>query len=395
MLLKNCRFLVTQNDDREILEDVDVKIEGNQIAEIGNNLHDDAIIDCSNKIVMPGLINCHTHLGMTTLRGISDDKELEPWLKEIVDAEKKLTTEDIETGVHLGITEAIRTGTTTVLDMYDPIEPSINAATTMGMRMLAMKGYFAAHGNDMTITLPEGNELATVGLAPHSIYGVTEDFLKEASAYAATKNTQLHIHVAETRKERVACKKKHGKLPIEYLERIGFLSEHVSLAHCIWLTKGELDTIAKANTKVVHCPQANMKLAGGGVMPLQEMLERQIIVGLGTDSVASNNSLDMFREMHVAALLHKHHYWSGEVAQAQTILDMATRNGAHITKTNTGSIQVGKLADIITLDCNDVNVQPIDKERVISHIVYAANGMNVADVLINGEVRVQNKELVQ
>jgi 5-methylthioadenosine/S-adenosylhomocysteine deaminase len=185
-------------------------------------------------------------------------------------------------------------------------------------------------------------------------------------------------------------------LPVEYLDHIGFLGPDVLIAHAVWLTKRELDILAKRNVKVVHCPQSNMKLAGGGVMPLREMRERGITVALGTDSAASNNSLDMFREMHTCALLHKHHYWDPTAAAAQDVLDMATVQGAKVLGNDRiGSIEEGKLADVITLDATELNLQPLKKERIISHLVYAANGCNVAEVIVDGKLLLKDRKFVR
>ncbi|MBR9700487.1 amidohydrolase [Candidatus Woesearchaeota archaeon] len=385
MLLKNCRYIVTQNGSREVLENKDILIEDNKIVKIGEDLGEG--LDCSEKIVMPGLINAHTHLGMTSLRGVSDDKELAEWLEDIWAREAKLSEEDIKEGKRLGIKEALRTGTTTVVDMYFRMGSCAEVAEKEGIRYLGAVTFLEDHPlSPATVELPKDiSSRVQFCYGPHAIYSTSEDMLKQIKNKSSGK--LIHIHVAETRKERADCKEKHGKLPVEYLESIGFLDENVTMAHCVWLTKGELDIIARKKAKVVHCPQSNMKLSGGGVMPLNEMQERGIVVALGTDSVASNNSLDMFREMHVAALLHKHHYWDPATASAQIVLDMATVNGAvFLGRDDIGSIEEGKLADIVTLNLNDENLQPHDKERIVSHLVYAANGMNVSDVIVDGKL---------
>jgi 5-methylthioadenosine/S-adenosylhomocysteine deaminase len=401
MLLKSCKYVVTQNPKHEILEDVDIIIQGNRIAAIGKDLAKkhpkEKAIDCSGRIVMPGLVNCHTHLGMSGMRGLNDDEELKEWLKEIIDAEHNRTHKQIVDEARIGVREALRTGTTTACDMYHPADAAVQAAEELGLRLIACPAYFNAHSSDGEIEkyLPAPRQsTVTVGLGPHSIYGVDERFLRKIREYATAHRMLIHIHVAETRKERVECKQEHGMLPVEYLEHLGFLGPDVLIAHAVWLTKGELDILAKRKAKVVHCPQSNMKLAGGGVLPLREMKERGITVCLGTDSTASNNSLDMFREMHVCALLHKHHYWDPTIADAQTVLDMATLDGAKALGIDAGSIDVGKLADIITLDASDENLQPVRKERIVSHIVYAANGMNVSEAIVDGKLLLKEKKFV-
>jgi 5-methylthioadenosine/S-adenosylhomocysteine deaminase len=402
MLLQNCKYVVTQNEKREILEGVDILIHDNKITLIGKDLHkkyaEEEVLDCSERIVMPGLINAHTHLPMSDMRGLSDDEELDQWLQKIIAAEKKATPKERKLAAEVGVREALRTGTTTICDHYWDREASIAAAK--GIRMYYFADFFTAHQELKAEEIPQmlpTSHVATivVGMAPHSIYGTDEKFLRAARQYATKHKLLLHMHVAETRKERVECKQKYGRLPIEHLDQIGFLGPDVIIAHAIWLTKGELDILAKHEVSVVHCPQSNMKLAGGGVMPLREMQERGINVALGTDSTASNNSLDMFREMHVAALLHKHHYWDPTAADAQTILDMATINGAKtLHREDLGSIEIGKKADIITLDAKDENLRPLTKERIVSHLVYAANGLNVAETIVDGKTLVREKSLL-
>ncbi len=407
MLLSNARFLVTQDAQRTVLEDVDVRIEGSRIARIGRALPrigDEGILDCSQRIVLPGLVNAHTHLGMTSLRGASDDKELASWLADVQRAEHAMSADDVRASAYLGVAEALRTGTTCVADQYYLPEATIEAAGALGMRALALRDFFTAHEPGLDAKrigqlMPDAAALpptVRVGVAPHSIYGTDEGFLRAARAYASAHRLRMMIHVAETRAERAECKRRLGMLPVEYLARIGFLGPDVVLAHCNWLTKGELDLVARSGACVAHCAQSNMKLAGGSAMPLREMLEREIPVALGTDSAASNNALDMFREMHVAALLHKHHYWMGDAVSAQQVFDMATLGGARaIGMEDLGSLEEGKLADIATLDLTDLNLMPVARERVVSHIVYAANGMNVADVIVDGRLLLRGKRFVE
>lgn len=405
MLLRNCRYLVTQNAARDILERVDVLVQDNRIKEIGKGLArrfpKEKMIDCTERIVMPGLINAHTHLGMSGMRGFSDDKELAAWLAEIIEGEHARTRKKILAEAVLGVRESLRMGTTCCCDMYSPGDVAAEAAEKLGIRLVNCPAFFTAHhalsASDIAKHLPAKRYPSTIsmGLGPHSIYGTDEGFLKAIRAFATKHKMLMHIHVAETRKERVECKGRTGLLPVEYLDSIGFLSPNVLIAHAVWLTKGELDILAARGVKVVHCPQSNMKLAGGGVMPLREMHERGIVVALGTDSTASNNSLDMFREMHTAALLHKHHYWDATVAPAQTVLDMATRDGARaLGLADLGSIEPGKLADIITLDATDINVQPLAKERIVSHLVYSASGLNVSEVIVNGKLLLRDKKFL-
>lgn len=401
MLLKNCRFLITQNAQRAIFENVDVLIEKDTIKKIGKHLRDEDVIDCSHMIVLPGLINCHTHIGMQSLRGFCDDAELPLWLKSVIAAEKKLTPKKIYDGAKRACREMIASGTTTFVEQYTPIKPVLQAAEEARMRCFLFPAVFSQIGKQKEIikkteqyrTSYADHPLITFGFGPHSIYGTSEELLKKIQHLQ--RDAFVHLHVAETRKERVSCFTQHNLLPVQYLSHLDFLNEKTILAHAVWLTKGELSLIAQAHAKVVNCPTSNMKLAGGGVMPLKEMRALGIVVGLGTDSVVSNNSLDMFSEMKCCALLHKHHYWDPTMASAQQVLDMATRNGAEVlsSEKKIGSIEEGKKADMIALTITD-HLLPVTKQNVISSLVYAANGGDVSTVIINGDVVYKEKSFV-
>lgn len=421
MILKNCRYVVTQNINREILENKDIFISDNIIESITSSKKikevtlkeekevdkkTNTTIDCSNKIVIPGLINLHTHIAMHSLRGLCDDEELNLWLKKVVEKESKFDESTIAKNSESAINEMIRYGTTTFVDMYYPIKPIIKVAKEKEIRCILGSAIYSLLGNENkqfneTIKLIKNankvsnfdnngdktNGMAKVVFAPHSIYTCSEKLLKKVSKYCNDEKQIKIIHLAETRNERVECFKKHKKLPLEYLDSIGFLDSNTILVHSIWLTKGELDIIKKRNCKIVHCPVSNMKLASGGVMPLTEMHNRKILVGLGTDSVVSNNNLDMFEEMKVCGLLHKQHRWDATAAPVQKILDMTTIDAAKIIgmESQLGSIEKGKFADIITLEMKD-NLLDTTKKNVLSNLVYSASGLNVSDVIVNGKL---------
>lgn len=395
MLLKNCKYLVTQDKERRILEGYDLLIEKNLIVKIGKNIfanvHD--TIDCSQKIVLPGLINCHTHIGMQSLRGICDDEELPTWLKKVVAAEKKLSKQQLQENAMMACREMINNGITCFMDMYYPMEHIVGAVQTSGMRAIlcpAIHDLLGGEEKQFTDVLQirkriSSSSIVQLGIGSHSIYACSEKMLRKIKSYADAYDLLIVIHIAETRKERYDIFQKTKKLPIEYLESIGFLGKNVLLVHAIWLTKGEVKIIAKHGASVVHCPISNMKLSSGGVTPLMEMWESGVNVGLGTDSVASNNNIDLFTEMKVCGLLHKHHRWDPKAAKVQDILDMATIVGAKILgkEKEIGSLEPGKCADIITVPI-DEHLFPVASTNVISHLVYSTQGSQVADVIING-----------
>ncbi len=397
MLLKNCQYVVTQDNYRSILKNVDIKIKGNKIAAIGENLSrlklcNEILIDGSNKIVLPGFINTHTHIGMHSLRGICDDEELELWLKKVVAKEKKFSVNDIEENAGHACDEMIRSGTTTFVEMYASIEPIIKAVRKRHIRAVLCPIIYSLLGKEKEQFAKAKKLIETqkhprihLGIGAHSIYTVNEALLKQIKQYAKAKKILTPIHIAETRKERFDCFDQHMKLPMEYLESIGFLDKNTLLIHAIWLTKGEVRIIGKYNSRVSHCPISNMKLSSGGVTPLMEMFDEGVTVGLGTDSVASNNTLDLFKEMMVSGLLHKHHRWDPRTMSVQKLLDMATIDGARAVnmEKDIGSIEIGKKADIITVDIG-ASHWPLTKENVVSHCVYATNGNMVADVIVDG-----------
>jgi 5-methylthioadenosine/S-adenosylhomocysteine deaminase len=202
--------------------------------------------------------------------------------------------------------------------------------------------------------------------------------------------------VAETRKEQADFQKQHGMRVVEYLDKIGALSRKMLAAHCVWLTKSEVGTLAKAGVTVAHCPVSNMKLASGGVAPLPEMFELGMAVGLGTDGAASNNTLDMFETMKVCALLHKAHRWDATVLNAQRVLDLATIEGARALGGNSelGSIEPGKRADLILVNMKTPNMTPIfTKDTVVSDLVYSASSSNVDTTIVDGNILMQNRKL--
>ena len=393
MLLKNCSYLITQNSKREILRNTDVLGEGNKIVKIGKKLTNEEVIDCSGKIVMPGLVNTHTHLGMHSLKGKSDEMELFDWLKSIANEENKMTPKKVRENTLDGLKEAIRFGSTTIYDSYKFSDTRLEAFEEAKVRGVISSTVTNEKNLKDSKKFLSGlkSKLVKGAIAANSIYNCDEEILRKVIEFSNSKKLLRRIHVGETRKERYDILKQKGKLAIEYLDSIGFLGKNCLLVHCIWITKGEIRKIARKKAMVSHNPVSNMKLSSGGVMPLVEMLEENVTVGLGTDSVVSNNNLDMFEEMKTAALLHKHHKWNPKAVTAQQILDMATIKGAECLGFDVGSVEKGKKADIITLDIEH-NLKPVND--VVSSVVFSASGLNVSDVLVDGKIRMKEKSLV-
>ena len=406
MIIKKCAYIITQNKNREIFENCDILIEKNIIKKIGKNLkvnNAKEIISGKNKIIMPGLVNTHTHIGMHSLRGICDDEELPKWLELVVKAEKKFSFEDIQHNAEHACKEMLRFGTTTFCEMYQPVEPIIEGVKKFQIRavlcpvlydfMGTINKQFIAAKKIIEKSELENSELLKIGLGFHSVYACSKEMLKKAKQYAQEKNLLTPIHIAETRKERFDVQDKHQKLPLEYLENLQVLDKNMLLVHGIWMTKGEVRMIGKHNAKVSHCPVSNMKLASGGTTPLMEMFEAGIKVGLGTDSVASNNNMDMFEEMKITGLLHKYHRWDPSIITNQKIIDLATIDGAACLnmEKEIGSLEEGKKADIIAINIG-LHMKPINKQSVMSHIVYSANGNDIVDVIVDGKIVLRNKK---
>jgi 5-methylthioadenosine/S-adenosylhomocysteine deaminase len=241
-----------------------------------------------------------------------------------------------------------------------------------------------------------GNPRIRFALGPHAPYTCSAETLLWAKEFAEKNNVIDHVHVAETRKEQADFQQQHQMRVVEYLDKIGALSKNMLAAHCTWLTKSEVALLAKAGAGVAHCPVSNMKLASGGVAPLPEMFEAGVNVGLGTDGAASNNTLDMFETMKVCALLHKAHRWDPTVLNAQTVLDLATIQGARAIRADNeiGSLEPGKRADIILIDAKAPNMNPVyGKETVVSDLVYSASAGNVSTTIVDGQVLMDNRQV--
>jgi len=399
ILIKN-GWIVTQNNKKEVFQG-DVYIEDNIITEVGNvNAEAEYVIDARDKIVMPGLINTHTHIGMTDLRGVADDVSLDEFLQRMWREEARRGKKEIYEGAKLGIKEMLRTGTTTFMDMYSDEDVTAKASQELGIR--AFLGWGVV---DEELTTQEGNplenaekfiiehrkeELITPLIAPHAVYTCSEETLLKAKEIAEKYDTLMTMHISETRREVYEHRKKYGLRPVEWLNKIGFLNDRLLAVHLVWLTLHEIKLLSAHEVKVSHNPTSNMKLGNGGSMPLLEMLQNGLLITLGTDSAVSNNNLDMFEVMKIAALLHKNERWDASVTTAQMILDFATVNAAKALNINAGSIEEGKLGDVIIVNAREPNARPLRKDTVVSNIVYSLNGLNVETTIVNGNIVYSN-----
>jgi 5-methylthioadenosine/S-adenosylhomocysteine deaminase len=389
-------YVVTQNEKREVLK-ADILIEDGTITEIGKVRGSaDQEIDAKGDVVMPGLINTHTHVAMAILKGLADDLPFPQFLDRVFAVDAKRTPEDIKAGAMQGCLEMIRGGTTTFVDLYYGEDIIAGAVEATGLR-----GVLGWAVLDQQFTTQKGNPLdnckhfhqqfrdhprvyPAVGL--QGVYVCSTETWLGARDYAQKNDMLLHFHLSETRGEVSECKKKEGKRPVDYLDSIGFLNDWCIAAHSAWLTINEVKALARNGSSIASCPVSNMKLATGGVAPIPEMLANQVNVTVGTDGSTTNNSLDMFGEMKTLSLLQKANRWDPTVLPAQKTLDLVTVNAAralHMSDT-IGSIEVGKKADLVILDGKAPNLRPMRPETIVSNIVYAASCHNVRSVLCDG-----------
>jgi 5-methylthioadenosine/S-adenosylhomocysteine deaminase len=399
-------LVVTQNWKREVLKG-DVLIEGDRIFAVGHvKARPEEIVDAAGCIVMPGLINCHTHVAMTLMRSVADDVKLEQFLDRTFAIDSKRTPEDVEIGAALGCLEMARSGTTTFLDMYYDEDRIAKAVEKVGLR-----GYLGWTVLDEKFTTQKGKPIKNCEsfikahkdrplikpiVCIQGVYVCSKETWLASRELATKESTFCHYHVSETRHEVYEHQKKTGKRPVDYLSEIGFLGKGDVAAHSVWLTINEVRQLAKAGVSVAHCPVSNMKLASGGVAPVPEMLAEGVTTCLGTDGCSSNNSLDMFSEMKFASLMHKAHKWDAQVMSAQKCLDMATIDAAKAIGAEKvlGSIEPGKKADLVLLDCDGASMTPTRQDNAVANIVYASAGRGVRDTIVDGKFVLRDRKIV-
>jgi 5-methylthioadenosine/S-adenosylhomocysteine deaminase len=406
ILLKNVD-IVMQNSRRELLRDADIFIEGNRIEKIGKNIREKAEfkMDGRGKLVIPGLINTHSHVAMTLFRGYADDMRFwEAWPERIWPKEKKLKAEHVYWGAMLGCLEMIRSGTSCFMDNYFFMDDVAKAVKETGIRANLAYGMIDLDdAGKRKKELGIGEKLVKdfngkaegrirCSFSPHAPYTCSKDLLLKSKELAERHDVLLQIHVSETRKEVFDSLKKFGKRPVEYLESIGFLGRRVIAAHCVWITKREVRMLGEKGTTVSYNPVSNMKLASGGVAPIPQMLESNICVTFGTDGAVSNNSLNMLETMKVGALLQKAHHWDARVLNAQQAVDFATRNGAAALCMNCGSIEEGKLADMFLIEFKSPNLLPVN--NIASNLVYSSNPSNISDMIIDGKLVMEDRKIL-
>ncbi|GAB6035505.1 amidohydrolase [Fundidesulfovibrio butyratiphilus] len=401
-LLVKAGTLVTQDSDRRVLTDAALALSEGKIlavgpdADIASRYRPGDVLDLSGDIVLPGLINAHTHVPMTVFRGLEDDLALLDWLENhIWPAESRLNERIVRLGALLACAEMLRFGCTTFLDLYLFEEQTALAARSAGIRAVVGEGVFhpptASYATteqafarvDSLLRLLEDDPLVRPCLVAHSVYATGKDELLKLGDMARTKGLTLTLHAAETTDETAVCLERFGKRPVDMLRDLGLLGPNLLVAHAVDITPDEIDLLAATETRVAHNPRSNMKL-GSGTAPVAAMRAAGVTVGLGTDGAASNNALNMFAEMAAAALLAK---VGGDptALPARDALDMATVDGAKaVGLRDVGSLAPGFRADLTALRGDSPNLNPLYDAP--SHLVYAASGGEVRLTMVEGKV---------
>ena len=412
ILLKNID-IITADIDNKIIKNGSIGIKDGLIEFVnpsGKEVHGftaEKIIDGKNKLVMPGLINTHTHCAMTILRNFADELALEDWLfKRVFPAESKLKPEDVYWGTMLGISEMIMSGTTTFADMYLHMDYVARAATESGIRANLSKSPLRFNVGEKSETIDDSKDCSKyykrwnnssngrikVYIEVHSAYLFDEHSLKDSSFLAKELGTGIQIHLLETVREREESFKKYGVDAAEICLKTGIFDVPVIAAHCVHLSDIDMEILKAKNVNVAHNPTSNLKLASG-IARVPFMLDKGINVTLGTDGTASNNNLNMFEEMNLAALIHKGENRNPTLINAEQAILMATVNGAKAAgfEGETGCIKKGMKADLIIIDTDKPHFYPVINH--LSAVVYSAQGSDVETVIVDGEILMENRIL--
>lgn len=405
--------VVTMDGSHHVYDPGAVAIRGDHIVAVGaaekitRNYRARQTINARGRIILPGLINAHTHAPMTLFRGLADDLSLQEWLeKYIFPAEaRNVNAGFVLWGTRLACLEMVRGGTTTFVDMYYFEDEVARAAKEAGVRAVVGQTLLdfpapdykthdeASRGTEAFLKKWSGDPLIRPAVAPHAIYTNSAENLKASAALAERYSAPLLIHLAETKREADEARAQYGKSPVEYLASLGLLSSRVLAAHAVWVDAGDIALLKKYGVGVAHNPSSNMKLASG-VAPVPDMLAAGVHVGLGTDGAASNNDLNMFEEMDLASKLAKLSRNDPRVLPAETAIELATIGGARALglEKELGSLEPGKKADLILLRRDRPHALPL--YNLYSHIVYALKASDVETTIINGRVVMENRSVL-
>ena len=406
IVIKNALAILPQGAE-DVIQETSIYIEGDKIAAIGDapeGFTEDKVIDGKDKLVIPGLINCHTHSYMSFMRNVADDLSFMDWLFGTIDPiEQQMTDEDTYWGANLAIIEMMKSGTTCFNDMQMNIHQTTRAVKESGMRAVICRGLVGS-GNDEAgqMRLRQAYEerdaardcdRLTFRLGPHAPYTCDDAFLKIVAEEAKKENMGIHVHLSESVSEIEQIQEKYGCTPIALAEKCGIFDVPAIAAHCVQVTEEDMDILVRKTVSVVTNPASNMKL-GNGFAPIGRMLEKGINVCLGTDGAASNNCLNMFHELSLLTLIHKGTGKTPQCVSAKEGFRIATINGARALglEKEIGSIEVGKKADLAILDLNTPSLIP--RNNLIAGLSYSANGSEVDTVIINGKITMENRRIL-
>ncbi|MFD1586719.1 amidohydrolase [Halorientalis brevis] len=385
--------------------DVLVDQDAGTILDVGDVDEGDVGLDAEGDLVIPGLVNAHTHVAMTLLRGYADDKPLDAWLQEdIWPVEAELTAEDVRVGTRLGVLEMIRSGTTCFADMYFDMPAVAEVVEETGMRAMLGYGAITVGQDDEAARQELQDSLAfakeydgaadgriSTAFKPHSLTTVGEEYYREFVPEANEAGLPIHFHANETEGEVDPLVDEHGERPLEYADDVGLLGEDSFIAHGVHTDATEHELLAERGTAVVHCPASNMKLASG-MAPVQDMLDAGVTVGLGTDGAASNNDLSMFDEMRDAAMLGKLAADDASAVDAPTVVEMATQGSAAAIGVDSGRIEPGANADLAVIDLDEPRLTP--GHDLVSHLAYAVTGSDVRHTVCDGQVLMRDRTVL-
>lgn len=406
ILLKDI-LAVLPEGEKDIIRKADLYVEGNRIVSIDEEpegFQAEKIIEGKDRLAIPGLINCHTHSYMSFMRNVADDLSFMDWLFGTIDPiEQKMTDEDTYWGACLAIIEMMKSGTTCFNDMQMNIHQTTRAVKESGMRAVICRGLVGSgddEGGQMRLRQAfEERDAArdcdrlSFMLGPHAPYTCDEGYMRIVSEEAKKNHMRIHVHLSESESEIQQIKEKYGCSPIEMAERNGLFDVPAIAAHCVQITESDMEILKAKGVSVVTNPASNMKL-GNGFAPVPEMLEKGINVCIGTDGAASNNSLNLFHEMSLLALIHKGVKRTPQCISAARNFRIATINGAKALglSEEIGSLEVGKKADIAILNLNTPSLTP--RNNLLAGLSYSANGSEVETVIIDGKITMENRRVL-
>ncbi len=396
--------IVSVNENNEVvtIKNGYLGIENDKIIYIGENCPIDKYDvekNMKDKMIIPSLHNDHTHAAMTLLRGVGSDLSLMDWLeKEIWPIEDKLKKQHISSGANIAIMESLSTGTSCFTDMYFEQEATIEQVVKSGINLNTMQILISFNEDETFENIIKerpvlefhkkyngyNNGQILVDFGIHAEYTFTEKLCREYADAVKDVNGSFHLHLSETQFEHENCIKKYGKTPTKWFNDLGVLNSKTTAAHCVWVSDEDIEILKEKDVTVVHNPSSNMKL-GSGFAPIRTMLNKGIKVTLGTDGAASNNNLNMLEEVHLTSIIHKGFEKNPTIINPATVLKMATSAGY---RRNSGSLEVGKQADIVAIDLNKAHLIP--HNDLLNTLVYSASGQDVCMTMVNGKVLYEN-----